>query len=283
LLYADTSERFLTNDAYGRKTIRRNSQQKRLGFIKLFYHNRALEWMNIRRIFQDLLIQFHFSQLYPLLEDITFCWSYVETLASVFYKPATVFKKFSFVHLLDETALCACTTTSRLLRLYDPLMALETSSFAKSSLHVRTMDIGIIQHKDMKFVLGQGLNHNPLQPTAIVPAIAIIMNAFQQLSEILDLEQLGFPVNIAREQLHATCLSILKDSMHHNKFKFRYSGRFLLDLPPIKNEIAWLLQHLFCSGLDKASNNVCLMRIKHICSQALERLTGSDFIPCKKT
>jgi hypothetical protein len=109
------------------------------------------------------------------------------------------------------------------------------------------------------------------------------MNAFQQLSEILDLEQLGFPVNIAREQLHATCLSILKDSMHHNKFGFIYSGRFLLDLPLVKNKIAWLLQHLFCSGLDKASNNMCFMYIKHIRLQALERLTGSDLFHIKKT
>jgi hypothetical protein len=153
LLRADISERFLTNDAYGRKTICRNNQQKCLGFIKLFYHNRALEWMNIRRIFQDLLIQFHFFQLCPLLEDIIFCWSYAKTLASVFYKPTTIFKKFSFVHLLDETALCACTTTSKLLRFCNPLTALETSSFAKSSLHVRTMGINIIQHKDLKFAL----------------------------------------------------------------------------------------------------------------------------------
>jgi hypothetical protein len=89
-------------------------------------------------------------------------------------------------------------------------------------------------------------------------------------------------VNIAREQLYTTCLATLKDSMHNNKFGHRFSGKFLLDLPPVKNEIAWLLQHLFCSGLDKASNNVCFMCIKHICLQALERLTGHDFTPCKE-
>jgi hypothetical protein len=144
------------------------------------------------------------------------------------------------------------------------------------------MDIGIIQHKDLRFALAQGLNHIPLQPTTIVPTVAIIMNAYQQFTEILDLEQLGFPVNIAREQLHATCLATLKDSMHYNKFGHRYSGKFLLDLLPVKNEIAWLLQHLFCSRLDKASNNVCFMCIKHIRLQALERLTGHGFTPCKE-
>jgi hypothetical protein len=55
----------------------------------------------------------------------------------------------------------------------------------------------------------------------------------------------------------------------------------LLDIPPVKNEIEWLLQHLYCSGLDKATNNACFICIKHIRLQALERLSGSDFAPCK--
>jgi hypothetical protein len=40
------------------------------------------------------------------------------------------------------------------------------------------MDIGIIQHKDLRFALTQGLNHIPLQPTSIAPTVAIIMDAY---------------------------------------------------------------------------------------------------------
>jgi hypothetical protein len=135
---------------------------------------------------------FNFSQLCPLLEDITFCWSYDTPLSTIFYKPANVFKKFSFVHLFDETTKCAYTTATRLLRFLDPLTELEKSSFCKSYVHVRTMDLDIIQHKQLRVALAQGLNHIPLKTTSIAQAIATIMHGFEQLSCILNLEQSGF-------------------------------------------------------------------------------------------
>jgi hypothetical protein len=98
---ADDEDRIITTDSYGRKTIRRNRTRKQLGFIRMFYYNRVLEWVNIRRLFQEVLMLFHFSHLCPVLQDITFCWSYAEAISATFYKPSAVFKKFSFVHLLD--------------------------------------------------------------------------------------------------------------------------------------------------------------------------------------
>jgi hypothetical protein len=75
-------------------------------------------------------------------------------------------------------------------------------------------------------------------------------------------------------------LATLKDALHRNKSGFRFSGKFLFDIPSIKNETTWILQHLYCSGLDKAANNACFICIKHIRLQALERLSGVDFAPC---
>jgi hypothetical protein len=101
------------------------------------------------------------------------------------------------------------------------------------------------------------------------------------LAAILGLEEIGFPVEEAQRYLHSTCLSILKASSRKNKNGFRFSGSYIFDVPAVKNEVQWLLQHLYCSGLDKAANNICLICIRHIRLMALERLMGNDFLPCK--
>jgi hypothetical protein len=81
--------------------------------------------------------------------------------------------------------------------------------------------------------------------------------------------------------MHSTCLNALKSASKSNKFGFKNTARFMLDLPAIKNEINLLLKHLYCSGLDKATNNACFTCIKYIRLQALEWLLGNDFAPCK--
>jgi hypothetical protein len=278
---ADHSDRVLTTNASGRNTIRRINKRDKLGFISIFYSNRALEWINIRRLFQDTMIQSKFSHLCPLIDQITIAWSYADTLALVLYKPAAVFKKISFVRLLQEDVTCACTEASRFIKFCDPQILLETSSFCKPRLHVRTMNTDIIQNKHLRLKIAQGLNHIPLQPMQISKAVATIMHAFEQLVAILGLFEIGFLVEEARKYLHSTCLSILKTSSRENKNGFRFSGSYIFDILAIKNEVQWLLQHLYCSGLDKVANNICLICIKHIRLMALERLMGMDFSPCK--
>ena len=107
----------------------------------------------MRKLFLDLLTFFHFSQLCPVVEGITFAWSYDHNLASMLYKPAAVFKQFSFIHLLSENDTCACSNTARLIKFCDPLTITETSSVCKPTVHVRTMDLNIIQHKLLRSAL----------------------------------------------------------------------------------------------------------------------------------
>ena len=73
----------------------------------------------------------------------------------------------------------------------------------------------------------------------------------------------------------------MKSSSRVNKWGLQVSGKFLFDIPAVNNETEWLLKHLFCSGLDKASSNAYFLCIWHICLQAFERLSGEDFKPCK--
>jgi UDP-N-acetylglucosamine pyrophosphorylase len=144
------------------------------------------------------------------------------------------------------------------------------------------MNINIIQQKLLCSTIRQGQNHILLQPTIIAKAIASIMQTFNQLVLILHQDQLQFPIEAARSQLQTSCLSILKAASQANKYGFKFSGSFLFDILVVKNETEWLLKHLFCSGLDKATNNACFICIKqHIRLQALERLSRDDFLPCK--
>jgi hypothetical protein len=249
----------------------------------MFYGSRALEWVNVRKLFQELLVLFHFAHLCPVVDDITIAWSYGDNLSSVVYRPSLVFKTFSFVDLLNKDQQCACRSARRLLNFCDPSTLNETSSFAKIQLHVRTTDLSLIQHNGLRNALAQGLNHIPVRPTNIAEAVAIIMDAFEQLSCILQLESLQFPLHEARTWLHDKCLMTLKAASRCNKFGFKETDMFLLDKPVVRNELAWLQKHLYCSGLDKASNNASFICIKHIRLQALERLNGNDFSPCKNS
>ena len=146
----------------------------------------------------------------------------------------------------------------------------ETSSFAHAGVHVRTMDLSIIQHHGLRDALIQGLNHIPLSPTKIGETIAIILDAFSQLVDILQLSILQFPIEEARNELQRRCLASLKSALHSNKFSFKCTGRHLLDQPAVKNEIAWLLSHLYCSGIDKAANNAAFICTRLIRLQAFE-------------
>ena len=181
-------------------------------FINIHYSNRALEWINICRLFQELLIFFQFSHMCSLVENIIFAWSYDKNLTSVLYNSAAVFKQFSFVHFLHVDDTCACTSATRLRSFCDPLTITETSKNCKPAVHVRTMNINIIQHKQLRLAVSQGLNHIPLQSIIIAKAVASIIHAYQQLVIILQLKKLQFPIETARLHLHNTYLSILKTS-----------------------------------------------------------------------
>jgi hypothetical protein len=80
----------------------------------------------------------------------------------------------------------------------------------------------VIQHKDLRHVLAQGLNHIPLQPTHIAKAISAVMQAYEQLVQILDLEHSLFPVFAAKQHLHTTCPNMLKAASRSNKHYLRY-------------------------------------------------------------
>ena len=275
------ADRQLVTDTYGRQKLFRSKSRSSSGFIKLLYCSRALEWLNLHKLLHELLVFVQFSHISVVVDNLTFAWSYIPNLASELYRPSEVFKKFSFANLLDENGQCACQSFKRFRPFGDPLTILEDSSFCKSSLHVRSTDLSIVQHLGLREALAQGLNHIPLKSTKIVEAMAVAMSAFEQTVNIFCSHDSLFPVDQAREWFHLKCLTQLKNACKANKFGFQQLGQFLLDMPAVKNEISWLLKYMYCSGLDKADNNACFICIKHIRLQALERLMSPDFEACK--
>jgi hypothetical protein len=225
---------------------------------------------------------FNYSHLVPDSQDIMFAWRYLDNLSTVFYKPALVFKQFSHTNLQDQFQLCLCRRAKRFSRFLDPKTKEESSKYGPDDVYVRTMDISIVQHVELRKALSKGLNHVPLKPTNISVSLAVAFDAFLQFLSILNLDNIGFPVQEASIWFRDTCLSQLKAASKRNKFGFRFYGPDLLKQEAVKNEIQFLTSHLYCTSLDKASNNACFVCIKHVRLLALERLNGSDFSPCKE-
>jgi hypothetical protein len=275
--------RCLSIDSLGRNVLLKDNLRKPTGFIILTYQCRALEWLNLRKLYGECLELFGEGQYVPLINDVMFAWKYLNSLSKVVYRPAVVFRDFAFLHLFDETKPCICLSAKCLSRYLDSRTLDEESAFARGQVHVRTVDMNIIHHKGLRQALAMGLNHIPIQPTSnFAVSIATALDGFEQLLNILGLINNGFPMKEASEWLRAKCLEQLKNSSKANKYGFRSSEPDLMKSEQVKDEIAWLTSHLFCSGLDKAANNACFICIKHIRLMALERLCGPDFMPCRE-
>lgn len=262
--------------------LQKEGKRKTSGFIILTYTCRALEWLHFRLIFEEMLNVFGFSHLIPDCQNLLFAWKYLDNLASQFYRPSLVFKQFSHANLRDLHQSCLCKRVKRFAKYLDSATAEESTSYGEKDIHVRTMDTSIIQHIELRKALSKGLNHIPLRPTEISVSLATAFDAFAQFISVMGLCELGFPVEDAESWFRQKCLSQLKAASKSNKFGFRYSGRNLLDIAAVRNEIEFLTSHLYCAGLDKASNNPCFICIRHIWQLALKRLSSLDFSPCKE-
>ena len=98
---------------------------------------------------------------------------------------------------------------------------------------------------------------------------------------MLNLDKFQVDYAAATAFFTAYYLQELRSAARVNRYGFRSSGPYLLDNQGIRNEMEWMLSHFYISGLDKANNNACFIYIRHIRLQALQRLMGPDFEPCK--
>jgi hypothetical protein len=256
--------------------LSKESNVSRIGFVHSTYPNRAIEWVSIRHICQDALKQQGHEDLIPQLESITFGWRYHEQFRFKVYKPAKVFRDFSF----DEntfTSPCPCTLYNRFAKYLDPTTAGSTKVNQIPSLtdtHVRTMDTGIIRDPTLRTNFISGLNHIPLRQTILSEVVDTVLDAWEQVCLILQIDQYDQVSWIRNETWR-----LLKEKATRNYEGFKHSPPSWRKQYSANDELQWLQQHLFIAGLDKAASNASFICIHHIRAQALIRLQGKDFSP----
>lgn len=60
-LFTDVT-RILDVDPVGRAVLKRINKPKPIGFVIMLYPNRAMEWINLKQLFEETLAHFDFSQ-----------------------------------------------------------------------------------------------------------------------------------------------------------------------------------------------------------------------------
>ena len=248
----------------------------RTGIIHVSYCSRALEWVNMKKMFSDVLNHFSIPHFIPALLNIMFAWSFLPNVSKFCYKPALVFKDFSVDSLMNGSCNCICASSKRLGQFVDP----ETIDDSDPRAHVRTMDTKIIHHHGLREAIYLGLNHIPLRNTNIQEAIQVVENTFVQVCQLLKVEGC-LDVESASKLVRIMARDQMRSAMKENLYGFRYSKPHIFSEKAVENELAWLLKHVFISGLDKATSTACFICVFHIRNQALLRLNGPDFEPCQ--
>lgn len=87
-------------------------------------------------------------------------------------------------------------------------------------------------------------------------------------------------MDLAIKDVRHRCRNLLLEAYKQNKFGFMYSQTYLIADKAVNDELEWLLNHVYISGLDKTSNNVCFICVDHIKKQVYKRLNSPDFLPC---
>ena len=264
-------------DVLGRNCLVKESNRKRVGFVHVLYPNRAMEWLNIRQICTEALQRQGCNDLIPHLELVTFGWRYHEQFCSIAYRPAKVFRDFTFDNDTFRSP-CPCNSPKRFSKYLDPSTAENTPNSqipSATDSHVRTMDIQIIRDFTLKENFKNGLNHIPLRQTLLHEVVETVLDAWTQVCMIL-----GINPDEQSLWIRNRSWTILKEKASMNVGGFKYSRPSLKKIHSAMDELQWIQGLLFVAGLDKASSNASFICISHMRAQALIRLQGKDFAPC---
>ena len=233
----------------------------------------------MKKFFSEIFMFLSIPQFIPALFNIMFAWTYHPNVSMFCYRPSMVFKKFDVTKLNMEEDNCICHSAKRFSKFIDMDTSTCTNEGKRGCGHVRTMDLSIIQHKGLRHALKMGLNQIPLRPTLIHEAIQVVNDTFLQVCEMLNITQI-VDMDAATKEVRHKCRNLLLEAYKQNKFGFRYSQTYLFADKAVNDELEWLLNHVYISGLDKASNNACFICVDHIRKQAFQRLNSPDFLPC---
>ncbi|KAL3686484.1 hypothetical protein R1sor_009058 [Riccia sorocarpa] len=273
----DSPERLLCQLPHGRIGLIRQKANSRSRFVHVLYTSRAFEWINLRQLISTVLTQCDLVEYLVDLDDIIFGWRFLPLLSRTCYNPAQTFRDFSF-H--DPDALsgdCICSK-----KWYSKFVDLHTRDNPLSPTdigHIRTMDLCIVKHLELRKELACGLNHIPLRQTSLRDVVDEVLLAWHQVTVILGLNDQNVQDGLVL--LRDNTWAVLKENSCRNTGGFKHSRKDVLQNFAASTEIAWLKENFLIAGLDKASNNICFVCVKYVRNAALIRLDGDDFTACK--
>ena len=140
-------QRILGHNSLGRKTITRSKSVANTRIIHVFYCNRAMEWINMKRLFSEIFIFLSIPQFMSALLNLMFAWTYHPNVSMYCYKPSMVFKNFDVSTLKDNMDKCICYSSRRFAKFLDKDTCDINGEGIGNKGHVRTMDLNIVQYK----------------------------------------------------------------------------------------------------------------------------------------
>lgn len=232
---------------HGRRSITRLKPTKRLGFVHITHVNRGLEWIHIKAIFREFLLQIDLHTQAEDLDDIVFGWKHLPSITTLIYHPRHVFCDFSLSDLQDSAYKCVC-LQKRFKPFGDPLTVSQPLH-----QHVRTTDLQLIHNSVLRNTLQCGMNHIPLQPT-------YFSQIYQELDSACDQTACLLKLNAVMTTTGSTWIKQRAQTFLHVGARANRNGHRVSGHPALPDnaldEIRYLSEHFFMTGLDKASNNI---------------------------
>lgn len=124
-------------------------------------------------------------------------------------------------------------------------------------------------------MLACGLNHIPLQYTNLEEVVVEMLKAWELMVDILYLNQTT--CNRGTCWLETFFWSELKQATKKNTSGHKHLSKTGLSEKAIE-ELKYLTEHFYCSGIDKARNNISIICFHHIRRMALYRLQDDNCI-----
>ena len=242
------------------------------------YVNRGFEWIRTTSLFADAV-----RSAYGPAVEVEVAFSNLPTLGDQLYSPRRVFTDFSVDELLRDCARpCPC-HHPWFDRFRDTKSLDEYNGDAPAiAAHLRTMDLRILPNKGTRKEMSGGLSHIPMEPTTWKPIGDQLKEAWESIGHTLTRR---YPLvtestrDSARRILMKEAKLQFDNGYTTNRGQHRCMSASIMTDPITIRFFESMSKVAFWSGIDKAANTWMVRCIRHERLQALQRLTGHEFVP----
>lgn len=191
----------------GRWTIKRPKNTMGAGLVHMLYISCAMEWVNLKLVIKDWLVNEGTTYKIDDVDQITIGWKHLPSISSMIYMPKKVFCDFLVEEFEEQRNVCGYAHKRQKPYLNQDTIIL---GIIDDTAHVRMTDLNCIHDKNLKSLMSCGLNHIPLQHTNLAEVVDELLRAWSMIVEILDLDNQEHQNGIG--WLRATFQHILKQA-----------------------------------------------------------------------